>query len=165
MLLSLGTNKTSSEIRGDRQQANSLRASRQSHAATVSESLAGQAPHPDAAGGRLAEMNFMAPDGKRHRFIIFALMYPRARSRPQAQAAEKLQKLRVFLIDAEDLDGFTGVQFGERQGAALPAQLRQATEQGHAVRAGTLRAEPLQEQRFDIGRDPVLEPLGLLMRL
>src|SRR5207245_7672659 len=81
MLLSLGTNKTSSEIRGDRQQANSLRASRQSHAATVSESLAGQAPHPDAAGGRLAEMNFMAPHGKRHRFIIFALMFSRARSR------------------------------------------------------------------------------------
>src|SRR6267143_800448 len=79
-------------------------------------------------------MHFMAPDGKRHRFIIFALMYPRARSRPQAQAAEKLQKLRVFLIDAEDLDGFTGVHFGERHGAALPAQLCQATDQGYSVR-------------------------------
>src|SRR2546426_11568938 len=98
-------------------------------------------------------MNFMAPDGKRHRFIIFALMYPRARSRPQAQAAEKLQKLRVFLIDAEDLDGFTGVQFGERHGAALPAQLRQATDQGHAVRAGTLRAEPLRSEERRVGKE------------
>ena len=82
------------------------------------------------------------------------------RAGAQSARVEKFQEPGVFFVDAEDFDGTAHGHFGERHGVSGAAQTRQTAAQRHAVRAGAIGAEALQQKRLDFGRQAVLEPFG-----
>ncbi len=63
-----------------------------------------------------------------------------------------------------DLDAIAAARVGQRPRPALAPQPGEPAEQRNAVRAGTVAAESLQQQRDNFLRNAVLQPLGFLVR-
>src|SRR6266403_1625566 len=123
-----------------------------------------ETPHPDAACGRFSEVHRLPVGTQRHRFIVLALQHFDSGGWPQAQPLEEFQKLRVLLVNANNLARFLRAQIGE-QHRTLFSKLRDSPAHGHAMRATLLVFKSLEQQRFHFRRNRVFQPLRLVVSL
>src|SRR5258708_25570920 len=112
-----------------------------------------KAAHPDARGGRLAEMHFAAGDAKSHGFVVLAALHAHFCGRLEFQSIEEFQKLRIFFKHAEDFGAFPSAQVGKLHGALL-FQRGEPSTQRHSVRASTLGAKTFEEKLLTSGEIP-----------
>src|SRR5882672_4438805 len=102
-----------------------------------------QPPDPNAARGRLPEVERLAARTESHRLIVFAVQDFKGCGRAQAKPLQKLEKLRIFFVDADNLSRVLGAQVREQQGALL-SELCDSSAHGDAMRTAFLVAETLQ---------------------
>ena len=125
--------------------------------------LGSETTNPDAGSGGLAEVNSFAGCKQGHRFVVLAFFHCELCTGAKAKTIQKFEKLAVLFIDADDFGLVPRAKLGKRDNT-LFAKLRDATANGHAMRATTPVAEALEKKLFDFGRNCVLEALGFVVR-
>ena len=139
---------------------------RQDRLQACKNSRSADSPDPDPFGGGLAEVNARraaAGDGKSHGFVIFALVNAKARSGSKIEIHEKLEKVRIFLVNAQNFVRVAHFGFRKAHRAMFAAEILHAAEERNAVRAATVAPETLEKQSGDFRRNSVLEALGFIV--
>ena len=105
------------------------------------QNLLRQGADPDAAGGRLPQVNGAIPHGERHGLIVFALADTGAGAGMQRKAGEKFQKFWVLLVNAQNFDGLACGNIRKWNRAMLAPKLGEAASQRHTVGTKSVGAE------------------------
>ena len=99
-----------------------------------------------------------------HSFIVLALQHLDLGGRAQSQSFQKFKELPVFLINAKNFRVFVRPQI-RQQYRTLASQLGDPTAHWHTVRACFFVGKPLEQERLDFRRNPMLKPLRFVVRL
>jgi hypothetical protein len=118
---------------------------------------------PDALGGGAAEGDGAGGGGEREGLVVVAFEETEFCAGADAAGFEEFEEAAVAFVDAADGVGGAGWCVGEEEEAAVAAAGGAFHLAEVAVRAGSGLAELGEEFGFEIGRDGVLEALGLVV--
>lgn len=120
---------------------------------------------PDPLSRRFAESYASGVGGKGEGLVVIAPTDMHNGSRTNAASFEEFEQLTIALIDAADEVILARFGLREEQEAAMAATGGAFHLAEIAVRADAILAELGEELGFEIGRDGVLEALGLVVHL
>src|SRR5208282_2543678 len=149
------------------------RASLRINSASAAEGLArwrldagcGGLRNPDSLGGGTAQNYGAGGAADGQRLVVISRDQLQAGSGANTAGLEKFEQLAITLVDAADFVAVPGLSVGKQDEAAMAAAGWTLLFAEIAVRACASAAELGQQFGFEVGRDRVLKPLGLVVNL